>query len=466
MVAHPMERLSTKTLFVLAAGAFALRVAFVLVEPSNKLAGDEWTWYRWALAPDGGVASAKVAFSPFRNHMIFYPPLYPYFIAAVHALAGSLTAVKIAQAALGAVLVVAIARIGAQALAPRVGIAAGAIAALYPDLVWFAAHFWSETLFLAFIWWAMERVLAADIDPGVGVARAAAAGGLWGLAVLTRETALYFLLVVAIWLAWKRGAAGRRRAAVFAFCTILTVAPWTYRNWKVFGTFIPVSTAGGQNLFQGNAKIERDTTYVMVDDVRGRVEQYRYAMRMGLQAIWERQPTWIFEKLYEQMPNFWEADNLAIIHVKRGADTPPGGYGPTSIAVAWTVAGVTLFPYLLVLVGFVFGLRDLPWTRSTVLLFLFLLYYNALHIVTHGFARYRLPVMPIVFLVAAWAVAAPADRRRPSVPRRWAAIAVALVFTLCLVPGLRRTIGHPAFGGAGRAESGESPHDLAPAGLK
>src|SRR5262245_30317472 len=113
MVRHPMERPSAKTLLVLAAGAFVLRAAFVLLEPTNKLAGDEWTWYRWALAPDGGVASAKVAFSPFRNHMIFYPPLYPYFIAGVHELAGSLTAVKMAQALLGALLVVAIARIGA-----------------------------------------------------------------------------------------------------------------------------------------------------------------------------------------------------------------------------------------------------------------------------------------------------------------------------------------------------------------
>jgi hypothetical protein len=446
--------------------------------------------------------------------MIFYPPLYPYFIAAVHELTGSLTAVKLAQAVLGALLAAAIACVGAHVFGARVGLLGGLLAALAPDVVWFAAHFWSETLFLALIWAAIERVLAADRDASsarraepssllstvpsadassarraepsslsstvrsadassarraepsspvstvrfadASMGKAIAGGVLWGLAVLTRETALYFVVVAAGWLAWKRGAAGGRRAAAFLVGALLMVAPWTYRNWVVFDAFIPVSTAGGQNLFQGNTRIARDTTYEMVDDVRGRVEQYRYAMRMGLRAIWERQPTWIFEKLYEQMPNFWEADNLAIIHVKRGADTPPGGYGPTRVSTAWLVAALTVFPYLAVLVGFVIGLRDLPLTRYTLFLVAFLLYYNAIHVVTHGFARYRLPVMPVVFLIAAWGFVAPrASRPAPTPARRVVAALVAVVLLLCLVPGVRQTVAHPAFGGSGAAAAGE-----------
>jgi 4-amino-4-deoxy-L-arabinose transferase-like glycosyltransferase len=449
-----MERPSAKTLLALAAAAFLVRAAFVLMEPGSKLAGDEWRLQGWAFEPPGGVASAKVGFSPFRTHMIFDPPGYPYFVGGLYALFGSLTAVKIAQAIAGVLLLVAIARIGAAAFGDRVGLVAAGIVVFYPELVWFTAHFWSETLFLALLWWAIERVLAAD---RAGDLRGAAvAGVLWGLATLTRETALYFLVVATAWLAWDRGGDGRRRAAVFATCAVLTIAPWTYRNWVVFRALIPVSTAGGQNIFQGNVHIPRDTTYVMVDEVPGRVEQYRYAMRMGVRAIWERQPTWIFEKLYEQMPNFWEADNLAVIHVKRGADTPPGGYGPTRVSTAWMVAAVTVIPYLVVLAGFVLGLRDLPLTRDTVFLLLFLLYYNAIHIVTHGFARYRLPVMPVVFLFAAWGFYAPRDARVTSRARRWVAALVAIVLVLCLIPGLRKTVEHPAFGGAGRAEDGDA----------
>src|SRR5258707_5297166 len=245
---------------------------------------------------------------------------------------------------------------------------------------------------MALVWWARERLLAADTTDGTG--RAVAAGVLWGIAILTRETVLYFVPLAAVWLATRPGSGARVRAAAFLAVALLVVAPWTYRNWLEFHAFVPVSTAGGQNLFQGNALIERDTTYEMVDAVQGRVEQYHYAMRMGLQAVRDRQPWWIFEKLRDEMPRLWEADSLALVHIKRGA------YGPVAPALAVAVALLILGPYVLVLALFTLGVTRLRWSRATVLLVSFLAYYTLIHIVTHGFARYRLPVMPVVFLIA------------------------------------------------------------------
>ena len=72
--------------------------------------------------------------------------------------------------------------------------------------------------------------------------------------------------------------------------------------------------------------------------------------RKGSKAIRDRQPAWIFEKLRDQMPNFWEADSLALIHIKRGA------YGAVRPAAAVAAAVVVLAPYLAVLAGFVAGL--------------------------------------------------------------------------------------------------------------
>ena len=449
-----------RVLPALAGLALFLRIAFILVEPGSKLAGDEWTWHNLALGT-GGVASEKMEFSPLRNrHILFYPPVYPYFIAGVHMLSGGRLAhsdhdaprtppsmaVKYVQAVLGAALVLVVGRIGLLLFGPSTAMAAAAITALYPELIWLAAHYWSETVFLVLLWWAMERVLAADREGGLG--RALTAGLLWGVAILTRETALYFLPVAGVWLAWRRGSAGRARAALLVVTALLVVAPWTYRNWRVFGAFVPVSTQGGQNLFQGNTAIPRNTTYEMVGAAENQVEGYRYAMRMGLRAIVDRQPWWLFEKLYDEMPNFWEADSLALIHIKRGRDDPPGGYGPgVSVPAAWLAAAVVLVPYLVVLGLFVIGLRDLAWTRPVVLLLLFLLYSNAIHVVTHGFARYRLPAMPVVFLVAAWGLCAPAAERPGSRSRRVLAAVMALALLLCLGPSLRKTAAHPAFGG-------------------
>jgi hypothetical protein len=462
--------LRKETLFALAVLALGVRLSFIALEPPARTVGDERTWLAWAFGCPGGVACPQVAFSPFRTRLIFYPPLYPYYVAGLGEVVGSggerpvteapagtprygksthgfpvseraLAAVKIGQAVLGAVLVLAIAGLGARLFGPRTGAIAGLVAALYPDLVWYSAHFWSETLFLALLWWGIERLVAADEAEGPRVA--VAAGILWGLAVLTRETNLYFLPVAAAWLAYGRGAAGRRRAGAFAVAAVLTIAPWTWRNWVTLHAFIPVSIAGGQNLFQGNALIDRDETYRIVEQCGDRVAQYRCAMAKGLEAIRERQPAWIFEKLRDEMPNFWEADSLALIHIKRGA------YGDVSVARAWAAALAVELPYLLLLVGFVLALARLPWNRATLLLLGFLLYYNALHIVTHGFARYRLPVMPVLFLFAAWWLCAPRDPAPVSSARRLAAAAAGLGLALCLLPGVQMNLRHPAFGGPG-----------------
>jgi 4-amino-4-deoxy-L-arabinose transferase-like glycosyltransferase len=416
--------------------ALVVRLAFVVLEPATHPVGDERTWTDWAL----NLCSARVQFSPLRIHLIFYPPVYPYFLAVLYRLSGTFETARWTQALIGALLVPAVGLAGARAFSPRIGLWAAVVTALYPDLIWFSVHFWSETVFMVLLWWGIERLLAADAAEGLG--RAAAAGVLWGVAVLTRETVLYFIPLAALWLALPPRPGARARGAAFLVASLLVVAPWTYRNWAVFHAFVPVSTAGGQNLFQGNALIERDTTYEMVDAVQGRVAQYHYAMRMGLQAIRDRQPWWIFEKLRDEMPLFWEADSLVLVHIKRGA------YGAVPPAMAVAVALAVLVPYVVVLSLFALGVTRLRWLRPTVLLVAFLAYYNLIHIVTHGFARYRLPVMPVVFLIAGvgWTAWRQGDLARMSGGARAAAAVVAAVLALILIPSFRLNLEHPAFG--------------------
>ena len=435
---------TARTLLLLTLAGFAARAAFLMLEPATHPVADERTWTNWAVE---SLVTPRVAFSPLRTHMIFYPPLYPYFIAVPFALFHTLEAAKWAQVAVGALLVPAVGWVGVQAFGARAGVVAAAVTAFYPDLVWFAAHFWSETLFLVLLWWAMERLMAGDARASTGAV--AAAGVLWGLAILTRETILYLTPLAASWLAWRaERPAGAKRAAAFLLCAALTVVPWTLRNWISFRAFVPVSTAGGLALFQGNARLTRQEVYDRYEAVHGRIEQYRFARREGWRAIGERQPLWALEKLREQMPRFWEADSLALIHIKRGA------YGAVPAPIAVAAAVVVLAPYLAVLAGFALGVALLPLDRRRGLLVSLLIFYNALHVATHGFARYRLPVMPVVFLFAAAAYVAWREGTLAGASRwRWAvAGAVALVLLLCLIPSLRTNLRHPAFGFVDQAE--------------
>jgi len=446
--AAPERRTFGRALAILSAAGLAARVAFLLFEPATSPVADERTWIDWAR----NLASSKVAFSPFRTRLVFYPPLYHYFIAVLEAAVGSLTAVKWAQVLVGSLLVPAVGRVGRAAFGPRAGLTAAAIAAFYPDLVWFSTHFWSETLFLTLLWWAFERLLAtgesrelasAPGEPGSRHMGAALAAGLmWGLAILTRETILYLTPLAALWLLVRGGRGSRARAALFLLTATLVVAPWTWRNWVVYRSFIPVSTAGGLNVFQGNARLTRQQVYNRYRAVQGRLEQYRYAQRMGLRAILERQPTWFLEKLRDEMPRLWEADSLALVHIKRGA------YG--NVGTGWAVAAAVavVVPYLAALALFVVALAAFPATRPRVALIVFLLGYTAIHMATHGFARYRLPVMPVFFVLAGAAWTALRERALPRVSHRSAALAaaLALVFAASLIPSLRRNLAHPAFG--------------------
>jgi len=414
-------------LFALTVLALALRLAFVTGEPLTHPIGDETMWVNSGARL---LPSAEVAFSPFRFRLIFHPPVYPYFMGTLFALFGSLTAVKIGQAIVGALLVPAVGRLGTMALGTRAGLLAAALAAFYPELVWFSAHFWAETLFLTLFWWALERVTAADRD--ASTPKAALAGLLWGLSVLTRETVLYFAPVAALWLLWRRPR-GLPRALVFLATLVLTVAPWTYRNWRVFGAFVPVSTAGALNLWQGNAALSREEVYEQYQAVHGRIAQYDLARAKGLEAIRQRQPFWIFEKLRDEMPSFWEVDSQALVHLRKGA------YEEVRPGLAYAATFVVLAPYLLVLALATAALATVPISRVSLLLFGFLGYYNLIHVATHGYARYRLPVLPVLFILAGWTFARWGGPPREAVaPWRRALIAVVgAVLLASVVPSLR-----------------------------
>jgi hypothetical protein len=402
-------------LLALTLAGLAARLLWVFLEPATSPQADETMWVTWGASV---LPSPEVAFSPRALLFVFHPPLYLYFVGVPFALFGSLEAVKYAQCFAGALLVPALGLIGRRAFGDRAALLAAAMAAFYPELIWFASHFWAETVFTVLLWWAMERLLAADARGSTAVA--AASGLLWGLSILTRETVLYFLPVAGLWLAWRR-VGGARRAAWLLAVAVLVMLPWTLRNWIVFHAFVPVSTSGALNLWQGNTRLSRQEVYEEYWAVHGRIQKYEHARRRAIEAILERQPLWIFEKLRDEVP---------IVHLERGA------YGAVPRARAYAAVAVVLLPYLAVLVLFVAGIATLPRGRAPFLVLAFLVFYLLLHVAAHGYPRYRLPAMPAVFLVAAHGLAAWRGRGPVDARHRLAAAAAALVLALGVGPSL------------------------------
>jgi len=97
------------------------------------------------------------------------------------------------------------------------------------------------------------------------------------------------------------------------------------------------------------------------------------------------------------MPALWAADTYVWLLIDTHA------YGPGTAAMR-PVAVLSVVAYLLVLAAALPGLVVLRLDRPRVLLLLFVLYTCALHVATFGDVRFRLPLMPFLFLTAsdAW----------------------------------------------------------------
>jgi 4-amino-4-deoxy-L-arabinose transferase-like glycosyltransferase len=372
-----------------------LRLSFVAAEPATRLRGDERTWVALGLL---WVAAPPTSFDPFASRLLFYPPLHPYLLGAAATFLGGLGAAKVVQALLGALLVPAVALVGRRTFGPDVGLAAGVATAVYPTLIWYSAHFWSEPLFLALLWWGLERALVAD-EGRTGAA--AASGALLGLAALTREVPLYFLPLLAVWMLGRRDRASLVRAVVLVGATTAVVAPWTLRNWVRFGAFVPISTMGGRALWEGNTLGDRGELYAEHDRIareEGQVAAYRYAMREGLRSVRERQPRWILDKTVGELDQMFTPATMPLVHLQKG------GYGSPSLPAAWVVVALTVPPYGAAMALFIVGLARIRWSRGRGLLLLFFAFYLLVHIVVHGHHRFRLPILPVVFTVGASAL--------------------------------------------------------------
>jgi hypothetical protein len=81
----------------------------------------------------------------------------------------------------------------------------------------------------------------------------------------------------------------------------------------------------------------------------------------------------------------------------------------------------------------------LPVSRLSMLLLAFLAYYTLIHVATHGYARYRLPALPALFVLAGWTWTRVRARSREAVPagRRGLVAAVAVALAASLAPSLR-----------------------------
>jgi len=192
-----------------------------------------------------------------RGPSAYFPPGYPYFLAAVDLIDGHATTrgaavhpARLSQALLGTVTVGLIGLVALEAFGATTALIALALAAFYPVLIELAGTIVAENLLVVFELAAVWAALRARRSRRP-YAWIAGTGVFTGLATLTHDNGIVLLipLVFAVWSGRPRFTPRALAApALLVACVVLTLAPWLIRNAIVMHQFIPVSDETGITL--------------------------------------------------------------------------------------------------------------------------------------------------------------------------------------------------------------------------
>ena len=370
-------------------------------------------------------------------------PGFAFALAGIYALFGQSADVGGGlNIALGVLLVWLCYGLGRRVGGETVGRLAGLIVAVFPSLVLWSCLLFAETLMAVLVVGSLWAY-AASVD-GDGRARRwvapAVSGLLMGLAALTRGTVVLWPLGLGLWelLSGSRFRDMLRRGGIATVVMILTVLPWTFRNYTVFDRFVPLSSNGGGNYYSSlsseegtfNAtawnKLHRDVT----PESHGR--DYELARNdegwRRARAILAEDPGRPWRQLPAKFQMFFSRDDQGVYWTME-RNSPR--FAPMS--VAWrglsNVAWMALLTWLTgAAIGCVIDRRlrrkprateNAPRRRMLLLPVTFCLYLCAIHMIFESQDRYHLTLAPLLIILAiAFTVGRPGDPASTSNPSR------------------------------------------------
>jgi hypothetical protein len=385
---------------------------------------DECSYLELAQALAGGAGWVTVK-------GFLWPPGYPLFLAPLVALHESAFAARLVQSVLGALLIWPAAIFAATAARPLsanrrlvVHCACGFVA-LDPTLIAFSHLLWPETIFLLLFVTATNLV----IETGDRWRRSLLAGALFGAAGLVKAIGFWLVFPIAAVLAASVPRPRRwRTSALLVLGAVLIILPWTLRNAAVYGRFVLIDATAGTNLYLGNTDappVTWDWGAPERSRVRGArercddgdlIQRERCEQRRALGWI-AAHPTAFARRAVTKWADLVNPTSFLVRQVRAGRyqGVAMSRVSPGAAATA-TLAAALPWAALAVLAAWGLALSPPAVCRRVVLALVLSLL--AVHALTFGMSRFRLPLVPFLAAYAGVAVACFASGEWW--PRRWA----------------------------------------------
>jgi 4-amino-4-deoxy-L-arabinose transferase-like glycosyltransferase len=210
--------------------------------------------YAWSLAQGHGYSGVSPDVKTPTGELLIHPSAYrapgtSVFWAAIYWPFGhQYSLVRLAQCVLDTLTILLLHKIARICFGPAVALLTAGVYAVWPTALLYSSLMASEPLYAFLFCWSVLSLLRFAEHPTWP--RAAAAGVLLGLATLTRGNAVMMAVLLIPWGIWqfRKTPPLAIRACVIPLIALLTVVPWTIRNYRVLHAFIPLETGVGDVL--------------------------------------------------------------------------------------------------------------------------------------------------------------------------------------------------------------------------
>ena len=261
---------------------------------------------------EGLLNYGTVSYFPDPGPTVARGPVYPLLISALlmvsnHWFPG---VIQLTQCVFFGIVILLVYWIAKELYGREVALLSAAVCALHPFLIWYTPKIWLEVILTLSFTSVVAGALYLQKRPSL--ARAALLGLLLGLTTLIKATFLPFIVLIPLWLAFvARRKVRATHALAVALVAVLCIMPWSIRNYRLTGTFVPVHVLLGYNLVIGDE---------VVTHWSERPFSQAYLFKRGERAL---------NAIIEQLPptsSRWEKEGKGVFQEEEGHDQEIPGY--------------------------------------------------------------------------------------------------------------------------------------------
>ncbi|MGW8145236.1 MAG: glycosyltransferase family 39 protein, partial [Anaerolineales bacterium] len=290
-----------------------------------------------------------------------------------------------------------------------VGLASAALTAIYGYFIYYSAALMTEAIYIVAILLSLYLAIlitdwASELDDQPEIRRILKWGFFLGItlgiAVLLRQLFLLFVPFLFIWIWWRGGNKSLSVLGISGLFLIILMIPFTIFNYSRFNRFVLLNTNAGFAFFWGNHPIYGTKFEPILPEEMGSYQELipeelkdlneaaldQELLKRGIQFVIDDPVRYILLSLSRIPPyiNFW----------------PSSESGVVSNLVRVGSFGIML-PFILYGLYVSFIQRKKPLLKQPLgLLYLFVIVYAGIHILTWTLIRYRLPIDALFVIFA------------------------------------------------------------------